>query len=398
MKHLAPLDGLRGLAIVLVVWFHVWQISWLRADLPFTGGAVNFNFIPEGGFAGVDLFFFISGFCLFYPYAQTLFDGRPLQSTATFALRRARKILPSYLACMTLLIVAGRSGIGSFADGVRQVGLHLLFIHTWFPDAYGSIDGVLWSLAVEVQFYVLFPALCWAAMRAPWPTFAAMALVANSYRFAVLHRPDVGNWYDQLPGTLDLFAAGMLAAYLYRAIAVRAPRLAALRLPWTLVAFAGIGLFFAVLHAAFDVRYDANWPWETFKWGRGVMCVAFVSTTLGSLFAYSLWQRMLGNPLLVFLSLISYNLYLWHQPVARFLRDHHIPHWSGADEHADPAWGLPFTLLSFAAMLAVATFFTYVVERPFLSRRRARDDAALGRPEGKQALELTLTAGPLQER
>lgn len=396
MKHLAPLDGLRGLAIVLVVWFHVWQISWLRADLPFTGGAVNFNFIPEGGFVGVDLFFFISGFCLFYPYAQTLFDGRPLQTVKTFALRRARKILPSYVFVMAVLIALGMSGIGTFADGLRQVGLHLLFVHTWFPDSYGSIDGVLWSLAVEVQFYVLFPAICWAAMRAPWPTFAVMALVANAYRFAVLHRHDVGNWYDQLPGTLDLFAAGMLAAYLYRAIAVRAPRVAALKLPWTLAACAGIAGFLVVLHAAFDVRYDPNWPWETFKWGRAVMCLAFILTTVGSLFAFEWWQRTLGNPLLVFLSVISYNLYLWHQPVARFLREHHVPAWKGTDEHGDPAWGLPFTLLSFAAMLLVATFFTYALERPILYWRRKPDAAgALARSTKQHGLELTSGPGHL---
>jgi len=393
MKHLAPLDGLRGLAIVLVVWFHVWQISWLRADLPFTGGAVNFNFIPEGGFVGVDLFFFISGFCLFYPYAQTLFDGRPLQTVKTFALRRVRKILPSYVFVMAVLIALGMSGIGTFADGVRQVGLHLLFVHTWFPDSYGSINGVLWSLAVEVQFYVLFPAICWAAMRAPWLTFAAMAIVANAYRFAVLHRYDVGSWFDQLPGTLDLFAAGMLAAYLYRALAVRAPRVAAMKLAWTLAAFAGIAGFFFVLHAAFDVRYDPNWPWETFKWGRAVMCLAFILTTVGSLFAYQWWQRTLGNPVLVFLSVISYNLYLWHQPVARFLREHHIPKWTGADEHGDPSWGLPFSLLSFAAILVVATFFTYALERPILYwRRKPSGDATLARSPAKPGLELT--SGP----
>lgn len=389
MRHrLAALDGLRGLAIVLVVWFHVWQISWLRADLPFAHGAVNLNFIPEGGFVGVDLFFFISGFCLFYPYAQTLFDGRPLQSVRTFALRRVQKIVPSYVVCMALLIALGMSGIGSFAEGVKQVGLHVLFIHTWFPDSYGSIDGVLWSLAVEVQFYVLFPALCWAAMRFPLATFAAMALTANAYRFAVLHKHDVGFWFDQLPGTLDLFAAGMLAAYLYRAICVRRPRLAALRLPWTLAALAGFALFFVVLHAAFDVRYEPNWPWETFKWGRATLCLAFVAATLGSLLAFPLWQRVLGNPVLAYLSVISYNLYLWHQPVARFLRERHLPPWTGASEHADPAWPLPYSLAAFAAMLAVATFFTYALERPILNwRRRPTGDAPSARPAVRVAPE-----------
>jgi peptidoglycan/LPS O-acetylase OafA/YrhL len=90
---------------------------------------------------------------------------------------------------------------------------------------------------------------------------------------------------------------------------------------------------------------------------------------------------------LVFLSVISYNLYLWHQPVARFLRDHHVPKWSGADEHSDPAWGLPFTLLSFAAMLIVATFITYGLERPILywRRRGSADGPALPRADATPA-------------
>jgi peptidoglycan/LPS O-acetylase OafA/YrhL len=397
VKHrLAVLDGLRGLAIVLVVWFHLWQISWLRADVPFTDPPLNLNLIPEGGFVGVDLFFFISGFALFYPYAQTLFDGRPLQTLQTFVMRRVQKILPSYVVVMAVLIAIGMSGISSFRDGFRAVALHLLFVHTWFPDTYGAINGVLWSLGVEVQFYVIFPLLCWAAMRAPVPTFVLMAVVANTYRFAVLHHYDVGNWYDQLPGVLDLFGAGMLGAYLYRAIAVRAPRLAGQRMLWTLVAWGGIALFFVVLNAAYQVRYDPNWPWETFTWGRGTMCLAFLMTTVGSLFGFTLWQRVLGNPVLVFLSVISYNLYLWHQPVARFLREHHIPPWHGADEHSDPAWGLPYSLIALPAMLVVATAFTYGLERPILFwRRKHVDETALARSAIGSALELTPGPGHL---
>ena len=54
--RLGALDGLRGIAIALVLWFHVWQVTWLRADVPFSGGRINLNAIPEPGFLGVDLF------------------------------------------------------------------------------------------------------------------------------------------------------------------------------------------------------------------------------------------------------------------------------------------------------------------------------------------------------
>ena len=80
------LDGLRGLAIALVVWYHAWLVS--------GQGLAGINFVAEAGFLGVDLFFFISGFCIFYPYARSMRDGRPAPTKRRFFSRRALKILP----------------------------------------------------------------------------------------------------------------------------------------------------------------------------------------------------------------------------------------------------------------------------------------------------------------
>ena len=266
--HLAPLDGLRGIAIALVVWFHVWQITWLAADVKMFGATFNFNWIAEDGFVGVDLFFFISGFCLFYPYARTLFDGTKRQDVATFAYRRAIKIMPSYVFAIAAMIALGWAKFDSPADALRQVGLHLLFVHTWWNDSYGSINGVLWSLATEVQFYAIFPLVAWAAMRRPWLTFAAMAVVANAYRIAFAGDADVVHKIDQLPGTLDLFGAGMLAAYVFRLVATRAPALARRRSVWTALALAGTGAFGALLTTCFDARLFAEWPNKWLLYGR----------------------------------------------------------------------------------------------------------------------------------
>ena len=80
--RLDVLDGLRGIAIALVVWFHLWQVSWLD---PY--GLV---FIPVSGFLGVELFFFLSAFCLSYPIPSLCGLGIALARAApiTFAVER----------------------------------------------------------------------------------------------------------------------------------------------------------------------------------------------------------------------------------------------------------------------------------------------------------------------
>ncbi len=116
--RLGPLDGLRGIAIALVVWFHLWQITWLRANVAPFHHALDFNAIPETGFFGVDLFFFISGFCLYYPYARATFEGKPARAVGEFLYRRALKILPAYLLAIAVLSSVG-AHFASASDAVR---------------------------------------------------------------------------------------------------------------------------------------------------------------------------------------------------------------------------------------------------------------------------------------
>ena len=370
--HLAVLDGLRGIAILLVLWFHVWQKGWLRADISLFGHTANFNWIPETGFVGVDLFFFISGFCLFYPYVRTLLDGRPRQTLAAYAWHRARKILPSYLVLLAALFAIGFARFGTPWETLRQIGLHLAFIHTWFPDAYGSIDGVLWSLGVEVQFYVMFPLLCRAAIRAPWATFAAMFALAAAYRAGAqaLAGEHLGGFISQVFGVLDLFAAGMAAAYVYRTIAVRRPALAANSRLWTLVALAALcwaeGLTIDLYHQTSHQNWADNW----YVWGRTPLALSFFALTLGSLFAGRLWRAAIANPAFVFFSVISYNLYLWHAVVAEYVRTLPIFPWHGVmPMQATPPESLAYELTVVALSIAVAAIPTYLIERPLLRLR-----------------------------
>jgi peptidoglycan/LPS O-acetylase OafA/YrhL len=367
-EHLAPLDGLRGIAIALVVWFHLWEITWLRADVHLGPLTLNFNAIPEAGFVGVDLFFFLSGFVLFSPYARALFDGGETQTLATFAARRAFKILPSYALSIGVAIAFGWAHFASAGDAAVQLASHAFFVHIWSNDTFGGINGVLWSLAIEVQFYVLFPAIAWCAMRRPLSTFAALGAIGLGYRLIISSHPDALHQMQQLPGTIDLFAAGMFAAYIYRALATCAPKLASRRPLWTAVAIVGVVASAFVSRGVFDARIAPNWPTSWYVWGRTELAASFVVLTIGSLYAVPLWQRALANPVLTFLSLISYNLYLYHQLIARALVAAHVPEWVGGSEKSDGTWGITFSIVALAVSLGVAWVVTVAIEIPLVRR------------------------------
>lgn len=370
-RRLDVLDGLRGTAIALVLWFHVWQQSWQVADLHVFGRTWRFNFVAETGFVGVELFFFISGFCLFYPYARTIFDGHRLQTAGEFALRRVMKIMPSYLLAIAAFSAIGYANFSSAHDAVRQIALHLLFIHPWYADSFGSINGALWSLGVEVQFYVLFPLLVLLWRRSVLVSATAMIGSAIVYRVFVAHyhADEIVRLVNQLPAVLDLFAAGMLTAYAYRAIAVRAPVWAQRRILWTALAVAalvgGVGLLTDLYQARVLPDWYANW----FIWKRTALAVDFFALTLGSLFALPAWRALLANPVLAFLSIVSYNLYLWHPVVAFYLKRWQIPPWHGTQPQFDSTWQLPYTVLAMFVSIVVAAAITYPFERPLLRWR-----------------------------
>ncbi len=374
IDHLAPLDGLRGVAIALVVWYHVWQITWLRADVHLGAATLNFNAIPETGFVGVDLFFFISGFVLFYPYARARFDGRPAPRLREFVIRRATKILPSYYLSLVVFIVLGWVRFTSPGDAFAQVVTHALFVHTFWDSTWGGINGVLWSLAVEVQFYVLFPIVAWCAVRRPLPTFAVLAAIGLGYRALVHADVDAIHEIDRLPGTIDLFAYGMTCAYAYRAVATRAPKLASRRALWTGIAVVGAVGSALAIRGAFEARLADGWPMHWDVLGRTELGASFATLTLGTLLAVPFWQRMLANPALTLLGFVSYNLYLYHQQIARVLLAARLPPWQGTSEHGDPAWGLAFSCVATVAAIGVAWFLTTFFEQRLVRRRTGARD------------------------
>jgi len=364
--HLGVLDGLRGIAIFVVLWYHVWEWNWLDSRFKLFGHTVNLQVIPETGFTGVDLFYFISGFVLFYPYARHVFEGKPLQTVAHFAYRRFIKIVPSYYLQLLILapwIIAAFSGTMLF----KVYATHLLFIHNWFHDTFGTVNGVLWTLAVEVQFYVIFPLLCWCFRRWPLATFAGMLAIANGYR--LFYSPCcIGDYVvmTQMPAFLDLFGCGMFAAWLFVWLRSRTADPARWQHLWTAFAIAGFALYGWLLYGLFLIRIEPDWQYVWSNSHLTLLGLTFVLLTVASCLAATWWRAVLANPLLVFLSVISYNLYLWHQLIATYLARHSFPLPRTQDFQDDRLWQWTYLVITVVISVAVASVITYLFERPLL--------------------------------
>ena len=383
--RLDVIDGMRGIAILLVFWFHLWQLSWLDPRLPVGNLTLDVSSIAVTGFLGVDLFFFLSGFCLFFPFARAYLDGTPPPRLGEFAYRRFIKIVPSYWLAIVGAILIGYAVFDSPLDAFGKVALHLLFIHPLFPDAFGSVSGVLWSLGVEVQFYLLFPLIAWALRRWPITTGALAFAIAAIDRFAVAHGDlsEGERLMDQLSSNIDLFVSGMLAAYLYRVIATR--RVAWTRRPraWTALAGAAAVAYALIARWLYLPRYDRAWPVFDLPSVVPMLDVIFVAFALGSLFGMTWWRRLIANRALVFFAAISYNLYLWHQVIAFELFRHRLIPFVGHDPHEDPVWRMTYSVVAATVAIGVATILTYGFERPLMRRRRVaprRDVVPIGAP------------------
>ncbi len=255
--RLGVLDGLRGIAVLLVLWYHVWEISWLPAPLPWM------QFIPETGFIGVHLFFFLTGFVISYPFLRAVARGTPPPSWRHFYYRRFIKIVPSYLLSIFIMYAIGYAAIEHYgATPVwQEILTHLLFIHTWWQGTFGSINGVLWTLALEVEFYALFPLLWFPFRRSPIVTALVMMAIALAWRVWTAHccfSTTFPVLAENLPGYLDLFACGMLCAWAY----VRfGDRVRASRWTWAmpLFAIAGFIALVALLLTTFGYRLEPQW-------------------------------------------------------------------------------------------------------------------------------------------
>ncbi len=370
-SHIAVMDGLRGIAILLVFFFHVWQLSWL--DFTTTlHSPIYIDFIARFGFLGVETFFFISGFCLFYPHARHCFEQYPLASWQDYLLKRALKILPSYLLAILLILVLFKWEF-SKEQLLLHLSSHFLFIHNFFPETHYSINGVFWSLAVEVQFYLVFPVLAKFFRARPVIVTLLMSGCAIAYRqYIMITKQEGGFLYtqylSQMPAFLDLFSLGMLTAYIL--VLLRNRQNIDRYMPlFSLLMLLGLAGFVALIK---NVDTMAGSPDGMIEWQaryRSLIGISLMLAAIGGHFANPWVQKILNNRFLAFFSLISYNLYIWHQFIAAKLFNARFPEPLTPDPHDDPQWQIVFTVFAMGLAIVIATLLTLFWERPFLRQK-----------------------------
>jgi peptidoglycan/LPS O-acetylase OafA/YrhL len=363
-NHIAFFDGLRGIAVLLVVAYHLHERGLMPDPMPIAGSwamLVPWPFL--GGVLGVEIFFFLSGLVLFLPYARHLIEGRPRPAIGHFYLRRSLKIVPSYVVALLAIALTAPAEVPAGESLTQHVLLHLFFLHGFYPNAFASIIGPLWSLAVEVEFYVLFPLIVAIWLRNVWLGAVLMFAVSAIYRIH-MEQTGLAGWFwnsYQLPGFLNLFAAGMLSAYLYTL--ARHRNWWFTTRPWISAGVAAVALvlFYALFR---DLIQQPGGPgWWTWQNNHrdivaGLLSVAAIFGPFGAEAA----TEVIANPVTQFLADISYNLYLWNKPLIIFFTATVA---ARGGWHAGSALGI---VAVFGVCVAVAWFFTFFVERPFLER------------------------------
>ncbi len=339
MKYRPEIDGLRALAVAPVILFHA--------------GFGMFS----GGYVGVDVFFVISGYLISLIVISEVRDGS--FSLIAFYERRARRILPALFALVAFITPAAwflmmPHQLKDFAESVLAVSLFSANVLFWLESGYFELASELkpllhtWSLAVEEQFYLLFPLAVLVFHRLAKHSLAWLFVIIfiGSFSLAqtISHSAPDANFYLPFTRAWELLAGSLAALYV---LGNNRPNSAY----GGYFSVAGLLLIMlSILLLDRETPFPSVYALPTIL---GTLLVILFAN--GSNFA----GKILSLPACVFIGKISYSLYLWHFPVFAFAR-------IALNSEPPP--------LLYAALIALVIPISYLsyryVETPFRGRTR----------------------------
>jgi len=365
--YVDTLDGFRAAAAFLVLIFHYWQQSWVTMEINI--GSLNIDFTPivSMGSLGVELLFVLSGFCLYYPLA--MHPGRKLH-IGQYAWKRFSRILPTYFLCV---IVAAVYQIGKLDPATlrEQFIGNMTLTQMMTPSlSYNRLNGALWSIAIEAQFYLLFPFLLKIFKKKPYWVMAAAFVIGETWRWYLrdIDHSQINHYMNQLPGMIDVYVGGMLAAHITAQLkrTLTDEQQKALAPMFTLGTIMFIMMYILVTMYIWPLRYRdiADNLSRIQMHTRKFVIIGFSGAMCCSVLSCRWMHLLLGNPLTRFCSTISYQVYMWHMWIALRLKDFNIPAAVTERPMDDPAWRWPYMVLCCVLTLILSIFLTYCVERP----------------------------------
>lgn len=371
MLHRIPeLDGFRVLLVFIVSWFHIWQQSWLTPRV----GNVSLDFLVRAGYMPVDGTILLSGFLLFLPYARYMLLGEREPEVSGFYQRRIARIVPSYVFVTLLMLFVVAIPYGQYRNGsamAKDLVMHLTFTQTFDKITYNStpLGGASWTIAIEMQMYLLFPWIAKLTKKHPAGTMLGMvAISAYARGWFLWSMSEYSMVVNQLVSFLDIYALGMACALLYVTLARRWPQ-AKHRLAWEALATAllalGIWIFVLIMKdQAHSNGYPAIQGGQMIR--RPMLGLSLALVMMSLPFCLLPVRFLFGNRLMQGLAAVSMNYYLLHQNVAVHLKRLGIPaSWSEQPNvDGDRVWQYQYTWLCFGLSLALAIAVTLLIEKP----------------------------------
>ena len=380
--YLYGLDGLRALSMILIWMFHAFQQSWIFAIFPRNSARhlINLTRLQYHGYVAIDAFFVLSGFCLFYPIARSMFEGAEFGGWKNFYYKRMKKIWPSYLFMLLVLLIVpvfsyGTNGLHGWTFWKHYV-YHVFFIHNISPDTLGTTISTAWTMAIEVQFYLVFPFFAWCMKKSPALTLLGGTVFSHAIRLYYAANGDAspmaqGNTLHYF----DIFLWGMASAYAVVWARVKLPQMkkTGARIAMTVASAMALALAYQFIRwmdgCSFgDITGSSAATIFRFMY-RPILPFSFAAFLFAISNSLPFWEkRVWGNRVFIFLSTISYNFYLWHQNVHIFFKEvipGGIP--AGMSDVASAPDGTRwvYLFLTLVCSLLIATVTTYLIEIPF---------------------------------